>query len=82
MQLSNSDELDLNFAMSKTAMVLRNSAWGLIKAKQIIPGDIVQINKGDVVPADMVLIKTNLLKVNHVILTGGESSINRDANDI
>jgi H+-transporting ATPase len=56
MQISSREALDLNFAMSKTAMVLRNAAWGKIKASRIIPGDIVKVKKGDIVPADMVLI--------------------------
>lgn len=63
-------------------MVLRNSAWGIIKSKQIIPGDIVQIKKGDIVPADMVLITANLLKINNAIINGGNQSINRDVNDV
>ena len=54
--MQNNDALDLNFAMSKLATVLRNAAWGEIKATRIIPGDIVKVKKGDIVPADMVLI--------------------------
>lgn len=42
--------------MSKEAMVLRNAGWGLIKAKNIVLGDIVKIKTGETVPADVILI--------------------------
>lgn len=58
--------------MADSAMVLRNSAWGKIDAKNVIPGDIVQIKKEDTVPADMVLIQANLMKINLSLLNGGE----------
>jgi P-type E1-E2 ATPase len=35
-----------------------------------VPGDIVDINTGDNIPADVVLIKTSEMKVNNASLTG------------
>jgi sodium/potassium-transporting ATPase subunit alpha len=35
-----------------------------------VPGDIVEIGTGDNIPADVVLIKTNEMKVNNASLTG------------
>ena len=45
--------------MSRRANVLRNAAWGEIKSTRIIPGDIVRVKKGDIVPADIVFIQTH-----------------------
>jgi P-type E1-E2 ATPase len=42
-----------------------------------VPGDIVEIGTGDNIPADVVLIKTNEMKVNNASLTGESEEILR-----
>ncbi|WP_027821092.1 plasma-membrane proton-efflux P-type ATPase [Paraburkholderia bannensis] len=37
------------------ARVLRESHWGRLPADELVPGDIVHIRAGDIVPADLVL---------------------------
>ncbi len=37
---------------------------------ELVPGDIVEVNLGDNIPADLVLIKTSEMKVNNASLTG------------
>ena len=41
-----------------------------INAVELVPGDIVEIPNGSNIPADVVLIKTNEMKVNNASLTG------------
>ena len=37
------------------ARVLRDGQWSLIPAEQVVPGDIVHVRAGDLVPADLML---------------------------
>ncbi|MDV3167893.1 MAG: cation-transporting P-type ATPase [Candidatus Phytoplasma stylosanthis] len=61
------------------ARVLRNSELKFILREQIVIGDIVFLETGDIVPADLRLIETHNLKTNEVILTGEISSVVKDA---
>jgi len=52
-----------------TARVLRDGKWKTIEAREIVPGDILAIALGDIVPADIKIIKGEL-SVDQSILTG------------
>ncbi|KAL0059604.1 hypothetical protein AAF712_013655 [Marasmius tenuissimus] len=55
---------------SPTANVIRNSEPVSVPAKQVVPGDIVNIKMGDVVPADLRLISVSNLEIDEALLTG------------
>jgi sodium/potassium-transporting ATPase subunit alpha len=44
----------------------------------IVPGDVVDIKVGDNIPADVVLITTNEMKVNNASLTGESEDLPRN----
>jgi len=52
------------------SMVLRNGQEKLIATKYIVPGDIVLLSAGDIIPADGRLIQADDLFVNESSLTG------------
>lgn len=52
------------------ANVLRNNQTKEIKTKNIVLGDIVELNAGSMIPADVLLLETNDLFVNQSIFTG------------
>lgn len=52
------------------ARVLRGGEEYQIPAEQIVPGDILLLEGGDVIPADMRLVEVNALRVNEASLTG------------
>ncbi len=52
-----------------SSRVLRGSRWTVIPARELVPGDIVRVRPGDVVPADIKLI-TGALSVDQSALTG------------
>lgn len=54
----------------KTATVIRNGKRHEILAREVVPGDIVFIQNGMYVPADLRLIRTKKLAVNEAPLTG------------
>jgi P-type E1-E2 ATPase len=58
---------------------LRNGDWAQIDAKELVPGDIVEVKQGDRIPADlrMVELKTITLKTDQAILTGETNPINK-----
>ncbi len=53
-----------------TATVLRNGTKKEIPLRQIVPGDIVELTAGDMIPADVRLISSHNLYVNQATLTG------------
>ena len=52
------------------ANVLRNGKEIVVEAENLVIGDIVVLDSGDKVPADMRIINSNNLSVNEAILTG------------
>jgi plasma-membrane proton-efflux P-type ATPase len=52
-----------------SARVRRDSAWGVIPARELVPGDILRVRPGDVVPADVKLLN-GALSVDESTLTG------------
>ena len=39
-----------------SARVLRDSSWQVIPARELVPGDIVRVRPGDIIPADVKLV--------------------------
>jgi sodium/potassium-transporting ATPase subunit alpha len=65
-----------NFIPPK-AFVYRDGQKKEINAVEIVPGDIVEVSTGDNIPADIVLFKTNEMKVNNASLTGESEDLLR-----
>jgi len=58
--------------------VIREGKEQEIPAHEVVPGDLVLINEGDKVPADIRLITENELKVNNAPLTGESEPMSRN----
>jgi Ca2+-transporting ATPase len=61
---------------SKTR-VLRDGRESEVSAEALVPGDIILIEGGDVVPADIRLVEANNLQVNEAPLTGESVPVNK-----
>lgn len=57
-------------SMVTQAIVIRDGKEQTILSNELVPGDIVRINSGDRVPADVRFIKIRELRVNESALTG------------
>ena len=62
--------------------VLRDNVWQLIDAKALVPGDIIRLRPGDVIPADGKLIDGDFLAVDQSALTGESLPVNKAKGDI
>ena len=60
----------LNKMSSPHSKVLRNGEVSEVSAVEIVPGDIVVLDTGDIIPADLRLIETINLKIQESALTG------------
>jgi Mg2+-importing ATPase len=69
----------LNEMVRTTATVYRDKQTKEVDIKDIVPGDIVVINAGDIIPADMRLLYAKELFVNAASLTGESLPIEKFA---
>ncbi len=58
--------------------VLRDRSEKEVHAREVVPGDIIQLSEGDKIPADSRLIDASELKVNNGPLTGESEPVARD----
>jgi len=60
--------------------VLRNKTWQNIDSSELVIGDIVEMEAGNIVPADIRLLSTNNFACNESGLTGESEPCEKDAN--
>ncbi len=63
------------------ARALRDGAWQEIEARALVPGDIVRLRLGDVIPADVRLLEGEYLSVDQSALTGESLSVEKHSGD-
>ncbi len=56
--------------LSQQAMVKRDSKFISLPAEQLVPGDVILLQSGDKVPADLRLFKSRELRIDEALLTG------------
>ena len=64
-----------------SARVLRDSNWQVVPARELVPGDIVRVRPGDIIPADVKLL-TGLLSVDQSALTGESKDADKKVGDV
>ncbi|BBG65952.1 lead, cadmium, zinc and mercury transporting ATPase [Hydrogenimonas sp.] len=64
--------------LARKALVLRDGKWQQIDARELVPGDIIKVKIGDIVPADAKLLGGgDFLLVDQSALTGESLPVNR-----
>lgn len=65
--------------MIKTeAKVIRDGGVKEINSEEVVPGDIVWVESGDKIPADMRLVETDELEAQESVLTGESGAVQKD----
>ena len=67
--------------LAPNARVLRDGTWQEIPARELVPGDIVHIRLGDIVPADAILANGKYLLLDESALTGESLPVEKKQSD-
>jgi H+-transporting ATPase len=68
--------------LSPEARVLRDGNWLTVPGHELVPGDVVRVRLGDIVPADLKLFGGEYLSVDEAALTGESLPVEKHASDI
>ena len=65
--------------LAQQAMVRRDGHLVAVPAEALVPGDVVQLQSGDRVPADIYLLRVHDLRIDESLLTGESVPVNKAA---
>ena len=68
--------------MAVRARVLRDGVWKIIPASELVPGDIIRLRIGDIVPADVRLLGDGQLTLDESALTGESLPVDKSLGDL
>jgi H+-transporting ATPase len=67
----------LKATLALQAKVKRDGAWSTIPARELVPGDLMRIRIGDIIPADARLMEGDPIQVDQSALTGESLPVTR-----
>ncbi|MFV8836239.1 HAD-IC family P-type ATPase [Aquisalimonas sp. APHAB1-3] len=68
--------------LSPQATAIRGGRRVTVPAEELVPGDIVVLQSGDKVPADLRLLRVRELRVDEAVLTGESVAVNKHADPV
>ncbi len=72
----------LKASLASKAKAMRDGNWAEIDAKELVPGDIIQLKLGDVLPADVKLVDGDYLLCDEAALTGESLPVEKHPGDV
>jgi H+-transporting ATPase len=72
----------LKASLAKTVVALRDGAFATVMTRDLVPGDIVKLKIGDIVPADVKLLEGDYLSIDQAALTGESLPVSKKAGDV
>lgn len=72
----------LKAKLAPTARVMRSGRWRELPSRELVPGDVVRVRLGDIVPADLKLVDGEYLLVDESALTGESLPVEKHASDV
>ncbi len=73
---------DLSGNLKYFVPVIRNSEKKNINVEELVPGDLISLSAGELVPADARLVESRNLSVDEAILTGESMPVSKNAREI
>lgn len=67
--------------LAPNARVLRDGKWQQIEAQLLVPGDVVRLSIGNIIPADMTLMRGDFLSADEAALTGESLPVDKKIGD-
>ena len=71
----------LKAQLAVKAKVKRAGAWTVVPAREVVPGDIIRLRIGDIIPADARLLEGDPIEVDQSALTGESLPVERKPGD-
>ncbi|MFN5515319.1 MAG: precorrin-6A reductase, partial [Cyanobacteriota bacterium] len=71
----------LKAQLALNATVKRDGQWQSIPARELVPGDLIRVKIGDVIPADLTLLECDGLSIDQAALTGESLPVSRGAGE-
>jgi len=68
--------------LAQQAIVLREGEFKTIPAKELVPGDIIKLRIGDIIPADVQLLQGDYIQVDQSALTGESLPVSKKAGEV
>ena len=71
----------LKAKLAPTARVRRDGQWSTIPARELVPGDVIRVRIGDIIPADARLLDGDPVEIDQSALTGESLPVTHEAGD-
>ena len=71
----------LKATLALQARVKRDGTWNTIPARELVPGDLMRIRIGDIIPADARLLEGDPIQVDQSALTGESLPVTRNSGE-
>ena len=68
--------------LANEVLALRDGAFKTLPARELVPGDIVKLRIGNIVPADVQLLSGEFLLIDQSALTGNDSPVSKKADEL
>ncbi len=72
----------LKSQLALKARVLRDGQWREVDAAELVPGDVIRLRLGDIIPADTKLVEGEYLAVDQSALTGESLPVNKKPGEV
>ncbi len=68
--------------LALNAKVFRDEKWSELAASELVPGDVVRVRLGDIIPADLKLFSGDYLSIDESALTGESLPVEKHKSDL
>jgi H+-transporting ATPase len=68
--------------LSTNSRVCRSGSWNVVHSKMLVPGDIIRLRPGDIIPADAKVITGDNLGIDQSGVTGESLPVSRSAGNL